>query len=134
MGRTNLPLSNLAAESATSSYTALADPAGTAADQGNGMNIALASTAIPSGSSANMLLLRVANSAGAPHNLIVRAGAYPPAFEQGKGDLTVAVTNGTTVWVGPLEGARHVQADGSINIDFSSGFTGTITAFLVPAQ
>ena len=134
MARTNLPLSNLVGEAsvALGTYTGLADPAGTAIDQANGMNVVLATTAIPAAPGAELLLLRVANTAAAAHNVILRAGAYPPAFESMKGDQTVSVTNATTRWVGPLEYARHAQADGSINVDFDTGFTGTITAFLVP--
>src|SRR5690242_7145680 len=136
MARTNLPLSNLVAEASVvlGTYTGLADPAGTAIDQANGMNIALASTAIPHTAPSQGLLLRVANTAAAAHNVIVRAGAYPPAFEQMKGDQNVRVTNATTRWVGPIEIARHAQADGSINIDFDASFTGIITAFLVPIE
>lgn len=136
MARTNLPLTNLIAESAvaTGAYTGIVDAAGTAVDQANGMNVALASGAMPSASSGNLLLLRVANTAASALACTVRAGAYPPAFESGKGDLSVTVTNATTRWIGPFEYARHAQADGSLNIDFATGFTGTITAFLVPAQ
>lgn len=128
MARTNLPTTTLPAEAAAG----LADPAGTAVDQANGMNIALASGAIPHAPNARQLFLRVANNAASPFTAIVRAGAYPPAFRTGEGDLTVTVTNATTKWIGPFEAARHLQADGSVNIDFGVGFTGTITAFLLP--
>jgi len=128
MARTNLPTNTMPGEATAG----LLDPTATAVDQANGMNVALASTAIPAGPSARNLLLRVANTAAAAHNVIIRAGAYPPAFRAGVGDLNVSVVNATTRWIGPLDGSRHVQADGSINIDFDAGFTGTITAFLVP--
>lgn len=136
MARTNLPLSNLIAEAsvATGTYAGFADPAGTAIDQANGMNVVLASGAIPHVPAGEGLVLRVANTAAAPHVVTLRAGAYPPAFEAMKGDQTVSVTNATTKWIGPLEYARHAQADGSINIDFDAGTTGTITAFLVPIE
>lgn len=128
MARTNLPTSTLPGMAAAG----LADPAGTAIDATNGMNVALASTAIPAGPTARNLFLRVANTAASAKNVIVRAGVYPPAFRQGLGDLTVNVVNATTKWVGPFEAARFTQADGSINIDFDAGTTGTITAFLSP--
>lgn len=128
MARTNLPTHTLTGEASTG----LADPTGAAIDQANGMNVALASTAIPHGPNARQLLLRVDNTAASPYAVIVRAGAYPPAFRSGEGDLSVTVTNATVAWVGPFDAARHVQADGSINVDFASGMTGTITAFLVP--
>lgn len=128
MARTNLPTTTLPAEATAG----LLDPAGTTIDQANGMNIALASTAIPHGPNARQLFLRVAATGASPLAVTVRAGAYPPAFRSGEGDLSVTVTNATTKWVGPFEAARHLQADGSINVDFATGFTGTITAFLLP--
>ena len=128
MARTNLPLSNFVANGG------LADPAGTAIDQANGMNVAIPTTAIPSGSHMDKLILRVANTAGAAKNTIARGGANPPSFRASLGDLTVQVpaTSGVR-WLGPFEIARFAQADGSLNIDFESGATGTITAFLVPS-
>ena len=136
MARTNLPLSNPIAEAsvATGTYTGIAAPGTTAADQANGMNVVLASGAIPHNPGAEALILIIANTAASPLAAIVRAGAYPPAFEQGKGDLSVTITNATTRWIGPLEYARHAQADGSINLDFASGFTGTCIAVLVPIE
>ena len=128
MARTNLPLTNLVANGG------LTDPAGTTADQANGMNVAIPTTAIPSGPHIDKLMLRVANTAGTAKNVIVRKGVDPPAFRSSIGDLTVQVAATTGVkWVGPFEIARFVQADSSLNIDFESGFTGTITAFMAPS-
>lgn len=132
MARTNLPLSKFLANNSTG----LADPAGTAVDVANGMNIALASTAIPSQAGAANLVIRFNQTFAGSKNIIIRAGngldtGNPPAFRQSLGDLTVAANN-ATVWVGPLESSRFVQKDGSINVDFSSGTTGDVTAFLLP--
>lgn len=133
MARTNLPLSKLLANNSTG----LADPAGTNVDVSNGMNIALASTAIPSAPGAANLFIRFNQTFSGSKNIIVRAGSTtldngnPPAFRSPLGDLTVAA-NAATVWVGPFDPARFVQTDGSINIDFSSGTTGTVTAFMLP--
>lgn len=132
MARTNLPLSKFLAESTTG----LADPAGTAVDVANGMNVALASSAIPSAASADRLVIRFNQTFAGAKNIIIRAAGgvgagNPPGFRQGKGDLTVPANN-AVVWVGPFELARYVQTDGSINVDFSSGTTGTVTAFLLP--
>ena len=125
MARTNLPLSALAA-------TGLADPAGTTIDQANGMNIAMTSEAIPPAYDAYRgVFLRVANT-GTTGNVIIRKGANPPSFRADVGDLNVSVTTATTKWIGPFEMARHAQSDDSINVDFASGFTGTITAFVAP--
>ena len=126
MARTNLPVTNLVGEGS------LLQPAGTAVDQANGMNIAIQSSAIPAASDSELLILQVANTAASPFTIIVRAGVQPPAFRTLLGDLTITVTNATTRLVGPFDNARHAQADGSINIDFGVGFTGTIAAYLVP--
>jgi hypothetical protein len=44
----------------------------------------------------------------------------------------VSVTNATTQLIGPFESARFAQADGSLNVDFDAGMTGTIVALRVP--
>jgi hypothetical protein len=126
MARTNLPITTL-------SQAGVLQPAGTTVDQANGMNVALASSAIPTASGADHLILQVSNTAAGPFNVIVRAGAsVPPAFRAGLGDLTVSVTNATTKLIGPFDPARFVQSDGSLNVDFGAGFTGTINAYLDP--
>ena len=98
------------------------------------MNVALASGAIPVSPTARHLVLRVNNSAAGAHNCIIRAGVNPPAFRAAIGDLTVSINATSTKWIGPLEAARFTQSDGSINVDFDAGATGTITAFLVPSR
>jgi len=129
MARTNLPLTNLVANGS------IADPAGTTIDQANGMNVAIVTTAIPSGPHIDRLMLRVANTAGAAKNVIVRKGVDPPAFRSSLGDYTTQVPATTGVrLVGPFEIAHFAQADGSLNLDFESGFTGTITAIMYPAS
>lgn len=128
MARTAIAVNTLPGNAAAG----LLDPAGTAVDQANGMNIALASGAVPANPTARNLFLRVANTAVSPFTVIVRQGVNPPSFRAPIGDLTVTVTNATTKWVGPLEAARFMQNDGSINVDFDAGTTGTITAFVSP--
>lgn len=129
MARTNLPISAFVANGN------LSDPAGTAIDATNGMNVVMTTETIPPSYDAfRGVFLRVANTfAGAKH-VIVRAGASnPPAFRKDIGDLSVSVAASTGVqWVGPLDMARFAQSDDSINVDFDSGMTGTITAFVAP--
>lgn len=115
MARTNLPVSALAANSS------IADPAGTAADAANGMNI--------TGAPLEEIMLRVVNAGAGSTNVTVRAGVYPPALSEGKGDLVVAVANGTTKWIGPFTSAQFAQKDGSLNVDFSVATSVTVTAF-----
>lgn len=128
MARTAITLRTFTGESTTP----LADPTGDTIDQANGMNLALASGAIPSAPGMEKLVFRVHNSAASPANFIVRAGAEPPANQSLAGDLTVSVTNATIKWFGPFHSGRFVQSDGSVNVDFGSGFTGDITAFVLP--
>lgn len=126
MARTNLPVTNLTTNGKTAIST-------TAIDQTNGMNLALASTAIPPVAATDHLILVVDNTAAGSHNFILRKGASnPPAFRAPLGDLTIAIGATTTVYIGPFDYARFVQSDGSLNIDFDSGTTGTIQALLVP--
>jgi len=129
MARTNLPLSTLVPNGV------IDIPAGTTIDQANGMNVQLPTTAIPAAPGMDNLFLYVATTNGADKNVIIRAGVNPPAFRSSMGDLTVVAhtASGGGV-VGPLESARFAQADGSINIDFASGITGKITAFIRPAR
>jgi hypothetical protein len=119
MARTVVPKSNFVGNGN------LADPAGTAVDITNDHYIAAAPT--------DRLVLRVTNTHGSAHNVVVKAGAYPPAVAAGQGDLTVSVAATTGVqWIGPLESGRFMQADGSINVDIEAAHTGTITAFVLP--
>lgn len=126
MARTNLPVTEMTVNASTAIST-------TVIDQANGMNCALASTAIPSKGNTDLLVLVVDNTAAGAHNFILRAGASnPPAFRTGLGDLTISVGATTTVYIGPFDYARFAQSDGSLNIDFDAGTTGTIQALRLP--
>lgn len=104
----------------------------------NGVNIPLASSAIPSAPAARDTFLYVTNTAGSDKAVTVRAGvgggSTPgPAFRSGMGDLVVtAHTASGGGLIGPLESARFAQLDGSINVDFATGLTGVLTVFQVP--
>lgn len=89
-------------------------------------------------------LIVVKNSDTSSHNLIVRAGrsgvdaagnaqTNVPAdtvFSQATtGDLTAAVAASATAFIPVTTTSRFTQKDGSLSIDFSSGFTGTIWFF-----
>lgn len=82
------------------------------------------------------LVIRVANSDTNPHNLLVRAAPDVPgnsgAWMAGQGDLTVAVAASSTVELTGVDSARFSQPDGSLLVDFSSGFTGAIETLLRP--
>jgi hypothetical protein len=102
----------------------LTDPNPDTADAANGHTIAAAKT--------ERLMLRFYNTAVAAKNAIVKAGANPPAVAASLGDLTVSVGASGIEWIGPLESGRFIQADGSLSVDLQAGFTGSITAFLLP--
>jgi hypothetical protein len=117
MARTAVAVTDLTAA------TSVADPAGTTADATNGHVI--------TGTRPEVLVLRVKNTTGGALNAIVRAGTFPIAESSGQGDLTVSVGAGATVFIGPLESARFLQNDGSVNVDLQATFTGTVTGFKV---
>lgn len=126
MARTAIPVTNLVVNAKTAIST-------TNIDQANGMNLALASNAIPPVANTSNLVLVVNNTAAGAHNFILRKGASnPPAFRAPLGDLTISVSATTTVYIGPFDFARFTQSDGSLNIDFDAGTTGTVQALLVP--
>jgi hypothetical protein len=128
MARTNLPIVVL------DPTTGANGPTPTAIDVANGMNVVLASTAIPTGSSMWDLVLVFLNTFAGAKSIIIRAGASnPPAFRKDKGDLSISNAGTSTItYVGALEPARYAQADGSLNIDFTAAATGTILALLRP--
>lgn len=133
MARTNLPLTTLVPNSG------IAVPAGTTIDQSNGMNIQIPANTIPAAPDTDNLVLVVANSVAAPKTVIVRAGAgggVTPgaAFRAGLGDLTVTVAASSSAYVGPLESARFLQLDGSLNVDFGASAAGTIIALIMPER
>jgi len=124
--RTNLPLTALSETAAVASST-------TAVDVTNGMNIVLTSSAIPARPGSWSLVIVFTNSFAGSKSLTVRAGANPPAFRKDLGDLVCANAGSSAVtYIGPLEPARFMQADGSINIDFTASTTGTVEALILP--
>ena len=125
MARTNLPVTPL---DPTNGVTA---PAATAIDAVNGMNIVLASGAVPRAPTGWDLILVFANTFAGAKSAIVRAGVNPPAFRKDIGDLTVTNTTQTS-YIGPFDPSRYAQADGSINLDFTAATTGTVLALVVP--
>lgn len=93
------------------------------------------------------LLVIVTNSDTNPHNLIVRASRsgndasgnaqtnlpQNTVFTQATlGDLTVAVAASATQVVVLETTDRFTQDDGSLSLDFSSGFTGTVWVLRMP--
>jgi len=119
MARTAVTVTTLTAN------TGVTEPAGTTADPTNDHVV----TGVP----CEELILRFANTNGSDRVATIVAGDSPPALSAGQGNLAVTVPATTgVVWVGPLESARFVQSDGSVNIDLAASFAGTVTAYRVP--
>lgn len=93
------------------------------------------------------LLLLASNTAGTSQNVILRASrsgvdasgnaqsnaVWNTVFTQATvGDLTVAVAAGASAWILPTTTDRFTQDDGSMSIDFSGGFTGTLWVVQFP--
>lgn len=118
MARTVIPITDF------SLNAAVATPAATTADQANGMYI--------DAKGSSRILVRVTNTFAGAKNFIARKGVQPPAQAATLGDLTVSHAQNAEKWY-MLHPERFVQADGTINIDFESGFTGNVTAYRVPS-
>jgi len=100
-------------------------PAGTTISTTNG-------AVITPGGAARKLLIRITNTiTNATKTATIKAGVNPPALQQAVGDLALVVPQSGDVLV-TLESARFMQADGTINVDFSTGMTGKIDAWRLP--
>lgn len=74
----------------------------------------------------NTLFIHVDTTVTSDSSLTVKAGdAYPNAM---LGDLTVALTKSAETVLQIQDPSRFENKDGSVNIDFASGFAGTIYA------
>lgn len=123
MARTAITINSMAFNTAT------ADPAGTSADATN-------DHVITPTKPISKILLRVSHTAASEKDLTVLAGDNPPAVAAGQGNLEVAFAAGNVTPVVKwfvLSSDRFQQDNGEIHIDLESGFTGTLTAFLMPA-
>lgn len=117
MPRTALPVT------ATPVATGAA-PTATAVDPTNHHVIAASVTPLEE------FLIVVNNTFAGVKAVTVKAGVNPPALSAGQGDLVVncaASTNG--IPIGPLESARFLQADGTLNVDIAAAMTGTIVVY-----
>ena len=107
----------------TGNSATFTDPAGVAADSANGMAVV--------GVQTEKLLIRIANAGGSQTTATVRSNGQPSP----NGDLTTAVTAGSTRWLGPFTSSQYQQTDNyqpALYVDFSSATSITITAFELP--
>lgn len=111
---------------ALSLNTALADVAGDTIDATNDAKL---TPAQPLG----RILLRISHTDSGTNTVTVKAGDMPPATSAT--DLTVSFGDGSSVPVVKylvLSSDRYLQSDGTVEIDYSSSFAGTIAAFALP--
>lgn len=76
------------------------------------------------GGASDRIILEITNSMGATKDLTVTvlAGDNPPAVRAGLGNLVLTVPGGSspvTRIIGPLETARFLQDNGTINVTFT---------------
>lgn len=119
MARDNVPVTDLSKNSMV--------------DRGAGVTIVVANGAeIQCNGDTRGLFIEVTNTNGTDRVLTIKAGDLPPALLAGQGDLalTIPATSGDKLIC--LEGARFVQDDGKILVDFAASFAGVIRAFRVP--
>jgi len=122
MARTAVTI-NRPARNAWTNLGSIAAPANhTALDQANGHSLDV--------KDAKRFGLLFYNSKAGAVIITVKAGVNPPAESAGLGDLSFTVTT-TAFWsfLGTIEPARFVQADGKIYLDTDAGATGTLFAF-----
>lgn len=75
------------------------------------------------------LFLEIDHTTVSSKVLTVPAGDYPPAWMTADQAATLTASKRLKV---AIEGAKAVQDDGTINIDFATGMTGTIWAYRLP--
>lgn len=84
----------------------------------------------------NEYVLIVTNTTSSTKTVTIKAGDSPPADAAGQGDLVVSFTAGNVTpqvkTIGPLESARFMQNDGTVNVDVAASMTGTVTLLRVP--
>lgn len=119
MARDAVTVTSLTLNSETAAVT------GTTIDPANDLSISV-------GHDTERLLIEVTNTHGSDHDITVVAGANPPAFRAGLGDLTITVpaTSGDVFFV--LESARFIQSDGTIHIDCETDHAGVAKAYRLP--
>ena len=118
MTRTSVTLQYPAADSTNSVQTL--KPTETSVVQADGVEIKKAFACKD-----NSLIVVIKNTANASKNIIIKKGSFPNAV---LGDLSVSLTSSSTNLIKIENPSRFEQTDGSLLIDFESGFTGTIYA------
>lgn len=77
------------------------------------------------------VVLHINNTAASTGTVNITVGDEPPAFRAGLGSVAVTVAGSTSAFMA-LEGARHVQSDGNINIDLGTSVSILFSAYVLP--
>jgi len=104
----------------------LVDPLGvlSVAGAGNGFTVAAPGR--------RSLFFRVYNATAGAGTVSILAGSFPLAPSSGLGPVTAPVGAAGTSWIGPVDSARCIQADGSLTIETSAAMT--VTAFTIDGK
>lgn len=112
------------------SVTALTLDAGTDLITGEAIDDSV-DAAIDAEGNTDGLLIWVSNTDSAEWDVTIVAGTTQEAVRAGVGDLTYAVGAGEEAFI-VIEGARFVQDDGEIYVNYEDGMTGFIAAYRLP--
>ena len=82
--------------------------------------------AVPAGCNQLLLHLKQTNSAAGTQTIAIKAGANPPAFRAGLGNLTLTSVAKSAEYFLRLEAARFMQADGTIRVLVSAPGSDTL--------
>lgn len=116
MARTNVPVQ-------TFSLTGAAVTTGTTADTTNDHVVTIAAPL-------EEYVFRFRNTDASARVATIVAGDSPPALSAGQGNLDISVPATTgDMWVGPLESARFIQNDGTVQIDLAASYAGTVAVY-----
>lgn len=107
---------------------------GSIAAPANGVAFTQANGQVMTPKKAAKVALLVYNSKAGAIIVTIRKGVYPPAEDAGVGDLAVTIPT-TAFWnlIGPFDGSRFLQKDGTIQIDTDAGATGAMYVVEFPA-
>ena len=84
---------------------------------------------------ARKVLIQFHHTTAAQKVASILAGDNPPADAAGQGATSVTMEDGSstaTFYAVVVESARHIQDDGTINIDLAASTTGFIRAYALP--
>jgi hypothetical protein len=101
--------------------TATNTPTGTAINTTNGAYL------VAPAKCRNLVITVTNTITNATKTVTVPAGDNPPAINSGVGSLALVVPASGSITT-TIESARHMQSDGQIYFDFSTGMTGAVWA------